>query len=599
MSRAGSPYRKLFTGATLLLGLLAGAAAAEPPETDGRTQLLQQADSIKTSNHVEFVKLLEQLDGDAAGLSQDQRWYLRYLDAWQVAYAGDYDRASTLLSDFIDRSPDATLRFRATATLVNILGIGHRSEEAFTRLSQLLEQLPQIVDQHARFQGLGEAAQMLIAAGQYDLAAGYAEQMLMEIPPGESACKGMTYKLHAHFRSGRMQTLDPEFHKGVEICVKSGETLFANELRGDIASFSIHHGRAADAVALLEANYADVRRAEYPILTSQFSALLAQAYWKANDATRARKFAVAAIDDAIKSEFTEPLSMAYELLYRIEEQQGNFHAALAYHEKYMEADKGYLTDVSAKTLAYQIVNQQVQAKKGQVDALNKQNQILQLQQALDHKAVETGRLYIILLLTVLASIGLLLYRLKRSQLRFMKLARRDGLTGICNRQHFVEEAEQALRYAARSARTAGFIIIDLDHFKLVNDTHGHAVGDQVLKRAVTICAGHLNSCDVFGRLGGEEFGILLPECGALQTFDRAEQIRLAIASASTSDGVRDVTITASLGVSSTDQCGYELHHLLGEADNALYQAKRDGRNRVVSSRVDDHPLSPYLIEANG
>ena len=583
----------------MLLGLLAGVAAADPPETDSRTRQLQRADSIKTSNHVAFLKLLEQLDRDDAALSADQRWYLRYLDAWQVAYAGDYDRASTLLSDFIDHSPDATLRFRATATLVNILGIGHRSEEAFTRLNQLLEQLPQIVDQRARFQGLGEAAQMLIAAGQYDLAAGYAEQMLSEIPPGESACKGMTYKLHSHFRSSRMQTLHPDFAKGVETCVKSGETLFANELRGDIANFDIHHGRTADAVALLEANYADVQRAEYPILSSQFSALLAQAYWKADDAARARKFAIAAIDDAIKSEFTEPLSMAYELLYRIEVQQGNYRAALAYHEKYMEADKGYLTDVSAKTLAYQIVNQQVQAKKVQLETLNKQNQILQLQQALDHKAVEAGRLYIILLLTVLASIGLLLYRLKRSQLRFMKLARRDGLTGICNRQHFVEEAEQALRYAARSARTAGLIIIDLDHFKLVNDTHGHAVGDQVLKRAVALCAAQLNSCDVFGRLGGEEFGILLPECGSVQAFDRAERIRLAIATATTSDGVREVSITASLGVSSTDQCGYELHRLLAEADNALYQAKRDGRNRVVSSRADDHPLSPYLVEANG
>jgi diguanylate cyclase (GGDEF)-like protein len=579
----------------VLLGWLASAAAfgAEP---NAQAKVLARADSIKTSNHAEFVRLLEQLDSETSKLTPEQRWTLRYLEAWQVAYAGDYDRASGLLSKFIDESTDPTLRFRATATLVNILGIGHHSEEAFIRLSQLLELLPQITDDRARFQGLGEAAQMLIAAGQYDLAAGYAEQMLSTIPAGDTACKAMDYKLHALFRTGRMTALDPEFQKGVDICVKSGELLFGNEIRADIASFYLQKGRTAEALALLEANYADVKRDEYPIQTSKFGALLAQAYWQAGDAVRARKFALIAIDDAIKSEFTEPLSMAYELLYQIEKQHGDYAEALAYHEKYMDADKGYLNDVSAKALAYQIVNQQVQAKKMQVGTLNKQNQILQLQRALDRKAVETSRLYIILLLTVLASIGLWLYRLKRSQLRFMRLARRDGLTGIYNRQHFVDEAELALRYAAKSARGACLILIDLDHFKLVNDNHGHAVGDHVLKRAVEACQRHLHSHDVFGRLGGEEFGILLAECSVSHALERAEQLRLSIAATPAGEDMNDVVISASFGVASTESCGYELRRLLIDADNALYRAKRDGRNRVESGKIDDSPLSPYLSE---
>ncbi len=94
------------------------------------------------------------------------------------------------------------------------------------------------------------------------------------------------------------------------------------------------------------------------------------------------------------------------------------------------------------------------AKKLQIDTLNKQNQILTLQQELNKKAVEASRLYIVLLLLVLASIALWAYRVKRSQLRFMKLARRDGLTGIFNRQHFVNEAERQLQYCRNSARDA-------------------------------------------------------------------------------------------------------------------------------------------------
>ncbi|RDD83718.1 GGDEF domain-containing protein [Dyella tabacisoli] len=490
------------------------------------------------------------------------------------------------------------MRFRATATLVDILGIGHRYEEAFGRLSQLLDQLPQITNKRARFQGLGEAAQLLIAAGQYDLASSYAEQMLDNIPAGESACKSMYFKLHAEFRSGRMQVLDPAFQTGVDTCVKSGENLVANAIRADIASFDIQQGRSAHAIALLQTNYAYVLRDQYPSLTSQFDALQAQAYWDQGEITHARKFAVAAVDSAIKSEYTEPLSMAYELLFRIEKQQGNFRAALAYHEKYLAADKGYLNDVSAKTLAYQIVKQQVQANKVEVDALNKQNQILQLQRALDHKAVEASRLYIILLLTVLASIGLLLYRLKRSQLRFMGLARQDSLTGISNRKHFVDEAEQALRQAKRFTRCASLILIDLDHFKLVNDTHGHAVGDQVLKRAVVACQKHLHARDVFGRLGGEEFGILIPHCEPEQASDRAEQIRIAIASTPLSEDMHGVMISASFGVASTDSGNYEFLRLLADADHALYRAKRNGRNCVVSGSVTDGLVSPYPMESS-
>src|SRR6202008_4137041 len=235
------------------------------------------------------------------------------------------------------------------------------------------------------------------------------------------------------------------------------------------------------------------------------------------------------------------------------------------------ADKRQLDETEAKVIAYQLVKQQVAAKKAELAELNKQNEILQLQQALDHKAVETSRLYIALLLTVLASIAFWLYRLKRSQLRFMRLARRDGLTGIFNRQHFVEEADQALRYVAKSLRGACLILIDLDHFKNINDTHGHVAGDYVLKRAVRICQQQLHSSDVFGRIGGEEFGILLPECTLIQGLERAERIRQAI-QALPGDDTEHGPLTASFGVASTAHYGYDLRRMLVAADSALYRA---------------------------
>lgn len=583
-----SRLRRLFCAAWVsLVILLAGTAEAAVPAPQDVAKLLLQADRIKTSRHAEFAKLLQRLDHDVSKLSSAQQWHLRYLKAWEAAYVGDYQTATSLSTEVMDHSGDITLRFRAGATAVNILGIGHRYEEAFARLSQLLDQLPQLTDKAARFQVEAEAAQLYTEAGQFELASRYANQMDKEIPTAEGVCKAAYFKLDARYRSGKLQMIGQQFQDGIDICIKAGETLFANGIRSDVASLDIQQGRPADAIDLLQRNYADVQRDQYRNLISKFDALLAQAYWTEGVVAQAKQFALAAVDASIKGEYTQPLSVAYKVLYQVERQQGNFQAALAWHEKYMAADKAYLDDVGAKMLTFQVVKQQVQANKQQVDALNKQNQILQLQQALDRKAVETSRLYIVLLLLVLVFIGLWIYRLKRSQLRFMSLARRDGLTGIFNRQHFVDEAERALGYVRKSDHGACLVLIDLDHFKLINDTHGHAVGDLVLKRAVAECQKHLRSSDVFGRLGGEEFAILLPECSMEHVMARAEQIRLAIAAVPADHVTREIVVSASFGVASAERSGYDLRQLLADADDALYRAKRDGRNCVVSARTED------------
>lgn len=591
MNFAGKRRRNHGAGFVLLLGLFSGAVAdAAAPQSIDPAELLARADSIKTSDHAGFVKLLDQINHSSVHLSDDQKWYLRYLDGWEIAYSGDETKAKAALEAVIAGAPSGALKMHATANLINILGVGHHYEEAFALLDQALDYLPHTTDKDARVHLLGEASQLLMQAGQYDLASTYADQIITEDPQGRNGCIGMYIKGHAEFLRNNLQLSDPLYQSGIDTCEKINEHLIADSIRRDVANSYLQQGKIADAISLLQSRYPHVLEYQYLDLTSEYDALLAQAYWKINDIRRAEKYALDTVDIATKSDFTEPLSLAYQLLFQIEQQKGNMRDALAYHEKYMTADKSHLDDIREKALAYQIVKQQVEAKKIQVEALNKQNQILQLQQALDVKQVETSRLYIALLLTVLASIALWLYRLKRSQLRFMRLARRDGLTGIFNRQHFVDEAEQALRYAAKSARGACLILIDMDHFKLINDTHGHIVGDHVLKRAVTTCQRHLNSCDVFGRLGGEEFGILLPECTPSKALDRAEEIRQTINTTSSDESV-PLVISASLGIASTEHHGYDLRRLLVAADDALYRAKRNGRNRVVMNIGDSVPTS--------
>ena len=565
-------------------GMAGPAAPAEP------ARLLQQAEKIKTSDNAGFVRLLHALDPVQAGLTPAQQWQLRYLEAWQVAYRGDYEKAAPLLEAVIHEARDTELQARAQATMVNILGIGRHYMQAFGMLSQLLDALPRIRDPDTRFQVLAEASQLYTDAGQYDLASAYADRLLAEASTAQEACKGRYLSLHALYRKQAAPPTEP-FIRGAAQCAAAGETLFANGIRADLAGIHLRQHEGTQAQSLLLEHYDEVLGTRYRTFIAQVDSQLAQAYLQSSKPELARKYALAAVAASIPGEFTESLANAYGYLYGIERDRGNLAGALAYHEKYMDADKAYLDDVSAKALAYQMVRQQVQAKKAEVDALARKNRILELQQALDRKAMEASRLYIAVLLLGLLAIGLWLLRLKRSQLQFMRMAQCDSLTGIYNRKHFMAEAEQALRAAQRSGRQVSLVLIDLDHFKLTNDTYGHAVGDQVLRRAVAVCQEHLRPADVFGRLGGEEFGVLLPDCLMEAGIERAEALRRAIRAVSDEQDP-GVPVSASLGVAYTGESGYELRELLVDADHALYRAKRAGRNCVVAGKHADSLVVP-------
>ncbi len=126
------------------------------------------------------------------------------------------------------------------------------------------------------------------------------------------------------------------------------------------------------------------------------------------------------------------------------------------------------------------------------------------------------------------------------------------------------------------------ILVDFDNFKTVNDTHGHVAGDVVLQSAVAVLQVRMRAMDVFGRLGGEEFGILLPDCGLDTALQRAELLRVAIAGLTRSQTGIDFDVSASFGVTTTIETGYDLRQMLIHGDSALYRAKREGRNRVAT-----------------
>ena len=575
--RPASLAGRLLAAAALLTCSFSLAATATPDEQ------LRRADQLKTANNSEFQSLLGQLDQQASALTPTQRDYIDYLRAWQLGYLGRYEDALSAFQTFLAHVKDPTLLARARISLVNVQVNATHYEDAYATLDSLLNAAGQIEDRTARFLSQTVAATLYGDAGQYDLALHYIDQALAFDRSDRSACIALAQKAATLAKSSALRADNADVQAGLDACARIGDVLYANIIRVYQAQALIEADRYADALRLLQAHDAEMLGTHSAAATSLFRALLARCHLLAGDLDKAREYALSAIDYGIKQSYSKSVADAYETLYEAAKQQGHYQNALDYHEKYATADKAYLNDTKARALAYQMVHQEVLDKKREVDALSAKNKVLELQGEVDAKASEARLLYIALLLSCLVIVGLWAYRTKRSQIKFQKLARRDGLTGIFNRQHFFETAQDALRYCAKSSREASLLVLDLDHFKSVNDTHGHAAGDAVLKRAVAACQARLRSIDLFGRLGGEEFAVLLPDCTQVTAAQRAEEMREAIAaSRRTGDAAADVQITASFGVAATKVCGYNLPTLLANADNALYVAKNSGRNRVAT-----------------
>ena len=185
--------------------------------------------------------------------------------------------------------------------------------------------------------------------------------------------------------------------------------------------------------------------------------------------------------------------------------------------------------------------------------------------------------------TVLATLGVVWIAIEQLQADLARLAMIDPLTAILNRRAFMLECERELSRCVRERTGLALAIFDLDHFKDVNDTYGHLVGDHVLRQVAELLRASLRGHDALGRYGGEEFALLMPGADIPAALAGTERARLAVGERPIRVGALSITVTVSAGVAAYGANGSDWESLLRSADAALYEAKRGGRNRVVAA----------------
>ncbi|QUS39768.1 sensor domain-containing diguanylate cyclase [Tardiphaga alba] len=174
-----------------------------------------------------------------------------------------------------------------------------------------------------------------------------------------------------------------------------------------------------------------------------------------------------------------------------------------------------------------------------------------------------------------------------SELELRALVMQDSLTGALSRRALRDEATRGITLAVRHGHSFSVIMFDLDHFKAINDNNGHDIGDRVLAACVKACQNLLRKADAIGRVGGEEFAIVLPHTNRADAQLVAEKVREAIAGVTVMGADGPLRVSASLGIATLERTASDIDELLRRADAAMYEAKQTGRNRCIAWRTPE------------
>ncbi len=532
---------------------------------------LAEADRIRSSDPKRFKDMLVDLEKRRSEATKLESQKLRYLQAYSNIYSIE-DRVAEGMNQAMRLYPqvdDVDLKFRTGSLIANLAAITRDFSAGLPYVHRTIEIRGKIKDATIRNEGIGAAAMFYNQMGQYPLGLKYANEVLKGSPAPRVKCFASSVKLESQQMMGKLTDDSAFFDAALAECLKIPERMGASRLRATRARYLANAGQADKALDLLEREaLPDVLATHYPRLIAEVRSLLGELKLGKGDLSAAQQQAdeTIALGEKIKS--TQALVTAYGTLYQIAERRGQIAEALVFYKQYAQAEKGYLGDVKAREVAFETFREQTQQQSQQLE--------------LERESTQRAYLALVFLTLLLAGIIFWALQIKRHQSQLQRLAQTDTLTGLGNRHFFTQKSERALVDAARAGESAALVMFDLDHFKAINDTYGHGAGDWVLKQVGKTCASHCRKVDYLGRIGGEEFAVLLRGLDLATAARLAEECRSQLAQIDTRDCGYSFVVTASFGVSSTAQSGYDLSRLLSHADQMLYRAKNEGRNRVCA-----------------
>lgn len=534
---------------------------------------------LKDKNAFSQQLLLLNQDTILADLNEQQRSKLLLLQAWDLVLSGRFKQALDIV-DELEKQDNLSIRLSATSLKVNIHTLSSRYTEAFNGVERLLSALQFVDDEKLYYQIIGQVVLLYNKIEHYAAVPPLIKHGLTITKDPNLLCRLQTLALPNDYHTLSYAEYEAKFTEVIKLCDHAQELVFNLITIRHHMFYLLEQQQPAAALEWYQQFIDQVKQLNYPLLTAGFKAAAAEAFLQQGELVSATKLALIA-EQHLPTDQHDPAVLAtYRVLYRLAQAQESFQTLQYYAEKRLETELTIAREKASQQLAYQLANSEARLREQRIQLLDKDNELLTLERDLYQQQAEKRYLFLIFICSLSLILAALTYRLLTRSQRFRHLAEFDQLTGISNRHHFYQRANIATKYCAQSQRPLSVILFDLDHFKKINDNYGHAMGDWALQQVVASCRNFMRNSDIFGRIGGEEFAIVLPECTADKAEVLAEICRDAIASIDTSQLGSSLTLTASFGISEAAQVGYDISALLDAADKALYQAKDNGRNQV-------------------
>jgi len=581
----------------LALAILSGSGGLQASATsgDGTDAALQREMerlyALRTVDVPAFVAQTRSLEAQPKPSNLGQRQFLQFLAANRATFEGRIPEAIEQALPLAESAEDASLRLLAATFVINMRAGTRDFEVGLRELDRLLKAYPDAEGPlRAEIIGLWHVAAIFYAElDQPELSAWYAKRLLENQPSPRINCSAQLFVSRARQATGDPSLSSRDFERADQACNDAGEKgVLPGFIALSHARFLRDRAQGDAALRLLEQRLGLIESTRYPRLVAEVYALDAELLLEAGRIGQAERQARRAIDISKDSPTSLPVAMAEKVLFEIHRQRNDSRGALQHLQRHIAANRGLADESLAKERAFRTVQHESLQREQQLTLAAERNRVLDLEARL--AKAESRNAFVLAVVLLLTVAGLVAWgrRLWADAQRFRELAQTDPLTGFATRQHFNELAADALARGRSAARPLMLVAFDLDHFKRINDRHGHLAGDAVLRAvSAAVLAVKAPVPRVVGRIGGEEFAVLLDGASEAEAAAHAEALREAIAAARTLvETGASLAVTASFGLTGTHEAGHDLQALLERSDRALYRAKHGGRDRIVADDRD-------------
>ncbi|PMG79650.1 hypothetical protein BCU84_04920 [Shewanella sp. 10N.286.51.B7] len=547
-------------------------------------ELSQLEKTMKTSPDEGGV-LFSALHDKSSILNNDQLARLWMIDAQRQIMIGNFETALIRLDDVQKVATDRILLTQSYMYKVtSYIGLKNYTS-AFIELRKNLERVETYQDLELKLESYLRILNVYLDMDAYKESKRISEKLLdlnkQQSP--KSHCYGLVGLGYSNLNLRLYQEATSTFDEAYAYCQTHEFSLVGAMALKGLAEINLEMSEYSKAKEQLETALNVYQRFNFSYELSRTNALLAIVHYHIKEfetATHYAELVNALPNDSI---YMLPKRKVSEILSMLANRQGRYKEAYQYQVLAHALDMQIINEKKVKENAYQMVKFDSAEKTRELNQLVQDHEMIAKQRSMLNNEKSSSFMFSTVLVGTVAFLSLMLSAAWMQRNQFRKQAQIDALTGLYNRGAGIEKAENEFIQVQAQQGSISVIVIDLDWFKKINDSYGHATGDWALKKVADTITEHKRASDIVCRLGGEEFAIFMPFTDIDFAYECAQSLCTAFANINTRYSGHQFTITGSFGVSDLTNDDLSLDPILNRADNALYKAKSEGRNRVVKS----------------